>query len=163
MPEGKPVIGLNTGCGARWTTRLWPNNYWTNLVKLLKDNNFFPVLLGGQAEDENNRYLAEQSGAFYAGHFSLKEYMALVSNCNLVVTQVSMTMHIVTALKIPMVLMNNIFNRNEFYLYNNGVIVEPTTGCDCFYGNTCKRERNCMQDISPATIFEQIEKLLSKK
>jgi heptosyltransferase-2 len=67
-------------------------------------------------------------------------------------------MHIVTALRIPLVLMNNIFNPNEFYLYNNGIIVEPTSGCDCYYGNTCKRERNCMQDISVEMIMEGVRK-----
>jgi len=158
--EGKPVIGLNTGCGKRWTTRLWPNDYWIQLIKELNHLGLFPVLLGGEAEDENNRFLSLQSGAYYPGHFSLKEFIALTSNCNLVVTQVSMMMHIVTALKIPLVLMNNIFNSHEFYLYNNGVIVEPSTGCDCYYGNTCKRERNCMHDISVETIKENIIKLI---
>jgi heptosyltransferase-2 len=161
--ENKYVIGLNTGCGARWTTRLWPNDYWIKLIKLLNKHNFYPVLLGGSAEDSNNLFLAKVSGAYYPGHYSLKEFMALTSNCDLVVTQVSMMMHIVIALKIPMVLMNNIFNRNEFYLYNNGVIVEPTTGCDCYYGNTCKRERNCMHDISEDMVFESIKKLIQSK
>jgi heptosyltransferase-2 len=158
--EGKPVIGLNTGCGKRWTTRLWPNEYWFQLIEKLNVSGYYPILLGGEAEDENNKSLAKQSGAYYPGHFSLKEFIAITSNCNLVVTQVSMMMHIVTALRIPLVLMNNIFNRHEFYLYNNGVIMEPTTGCDCYYGNTCKRERNCMQDISVEMIVEGIEKLL---
>ena len=158
--DGKPLIGLNTGCGKRWTTRLWPNNYWIELVKKLKDAGYYPVLLGGEAEDENNRFLEKQSGAFYPGHFSLNEFIALTSNCDLVVTQVSMMMHIVTALQIPLVLMNNIFNKNEFYLYDNGVIVEPTSGCDCYYGNTCKRDRNCMQDISVNMIEEQVIKLM---
>jgi ADP-heptose:LPS heptosyltransferase len=157
--QGKPVIGLNTGCGKRWTTRLWPNEYWLQLVKKLTESGYYPVLLGGEAEDENNRSLSEQSGAYYPGHFSLKEFIAITSICNLVVTQVSMMMHIVTALRIPLVLMNNIFNPNEFYLYNNGIIVEPTSGCDCYYGNTCKRERNCMQDISVEAIMKGIEKL----
>jgi heptosyltransferase-2 len=160
---GKPVIGLNTGCGKRWTTRLWPNEYWLQLVKTLKTSGYYPVLLGGEAEDENNKMLAKNSSAFYPGHFSLKEFIAITSNCDLVVTQVSMMMHIVTALRIPLVLMNNIFNKNEFYLYNNGVIVEPSTGCDCYYGNTCKRERNCMQDISVEMILQHIHKLLGSQ
>jgi heptosyltransferase-2 len=158
--SGKPVIGLNTGCGKRWTTRLWPNNYWTQLVKELLNKGFYPVLLGGAAEDENNQYLSAQSGAYYPGHYSLKEFIAITSNCDLVVTQVSMMMHIVTALKIKLVLMNNIFNANEFYLYNNGAIVEPTTGCDCYYGNTCKRETSCMHDISVEMIIEKIKELI---
>jgi len=110
--------------------------------------------LGGEAEDENNRFLEKESGAFYPGHFSLKEFIALTANCDLVVSQVSMMMHIVTALQVPLVLMNNIFNKHEFYLYNNGVILEPTSGCDCYYGNTCKRELSCMHDIS----VEMVEK-----
>ena len=157
--EGKPIVGLNTGCGKRWTTRLWPNEYWLQLVKGLKSSGYYPVLLGGEAEDENNKGLAKLSGAYYPGYFSLNGFIALTSNCNIVVTQVSMMMHIVIALRIPLVLMNNIFNRHEFYLYNNGVIVEPESGCDCYYGNTCKRERSCMYDISVETIIEEIKKL----
>jgi ADP-heptose:LPS heptosyltransferase len=160
--EGKTIVGLNTGCGKRWTTRLWPNDYWTKLVKALKLAGYYPVLLGGEAEDENNKWLAKNSDAFYPGHYSLKEFIAITANCNVMVTQVSMMMHIATALQIPMVLMNNIFNSNEFYLYKNGVIVEPKTGCDCYYGNACKRERNCMQDISVEMIFNEIKRLASK-
>ncbi len=159
--DGKPIIGLNTGCGKRWTTRLWPNEYWIELVHQLKGEGYFPVLLGGEAEDENNRLLVELCDAYYPGFFSLTEFIALTSNCDVVVTQVSMMMHIVTALKVPLVLMNNIFNRNEFYLYNNGVILEPSTGCDCYYGNTCKRELSCMHDITVEKVNESIVSLVN--
>jgi heptosyltransferase-2 len=161
--DGKPVIGLNTGCGKRWTTRLWPNEYWVELVNKLQTTGYFPILLGGEAEDENNKALSKLSGAFYPGYFSLKEFIALTSNCDLVVTQVSMMMHIVTALKVPLVLMNNIFNKNEFYLYNNGVILEPSTGCDCYYGNTCKRELSCMHDISVEKVSQSVSSLINSK
>jgi heptosyltransferase-2 len=50
-----------------------------------------------------------------------------------------MVMHIAVALQKPIALMNNIFNANEFYLYHRDVIVQPATGCDCFYGATCAR------------------------
>jgi ADP-heptose:LPS heptosyltransferase len=157
--SGKPIVGLNTGCGKRWTTRLWPNEHWIGLCQMLRSDGYYPVLLGGQAEDENNKYLAEQTGAFYPGYFSLEEFIALTSQCDVVVTQVSMMMHIVTALKIPLVLMNNIFNRNEFYLYNNGVIVEPLSGCECYYGNSCKKGESCMKEITPATILKNVTEL----
>jgi len=160
--NAKPVIGLNTGCGKRWTTRLWPNDYWIKLVNKLNVDGYFPVLLGGEAEDENNRYLAKMTGAYYPGYFSLKEFIALTSNCDLVVTQVSMMMHIVTALRVPLVLMNNIFNRHEFYLYNNGMVLEPSTGCDCYYGNTCMREKSCMNDITVEKVNESIKLLMNK-
>jgi heptosyltransferase-2 len=76
------------------------------------------------------------------------------------VTQVSMMMHIALGLKIPLVLFNNIFNKHEFELYDNGIILEPLSGCDCYFGNTCKREKSCMFDLPPDFVFEKIEQLL---
>ena len=71
-----------------------------------------------------------------------------------------MMMHIAIGLKKPLVLFNNIFNKHEFYLYNNGVIIEPPTGCDCYYGNSCTRgEKHCMKDIPVDTVFDSIKKM----
>lgn len=154
--QGKKIIGLNTGCGKRWQTRLWPDDYWITLISDLKKNNLYPVLLGGADEHEKNTTLQEKTGAYYPGHYSLQEFISLTSNCDIIVTQVSMMMHIATGLKKPLVLMNNIFNAHEFYLYNNGVIVGPESGCDCYYGNTCNRDRHCMFDLSPEKVLEQI-------
>lgn len=156
---GKKVIGLNTGCGKRWLTRLWPDNYWQELVYNLQKENYFPVLLGGPDEDEKNRMFAEKTGAYYPGTFSLEEFIALTANCDVVVSAVSMMMHIAIGLKRPLVLFNNIFNKHEFEMYGRGIIVEPTSGCDCFYGNTCTRERCCMNDLPVEAVFLAIKKL----
>lgn len=156
--NGKKVVGLNTGCGKRWQTRLWPDNYWITLVEDLRTNNLFPVLLGGADEHDKNLMLSEKTGAFYPGHYSLQEFISLTSNCDIVVSQVSMMMHIAIGLHKPLILMNNIFNPHEFYLYNNGVIIEPDSGCDCYYGNTCKRDRHCMLDLPPHKVLQQVIK-----
>jgi heptosyltransferase-2 len=158
--KGGKIVGLNTGCGGRWKTRLWPQEHWILLVEMLQRQGYYPVLLGGKAEHEVNAAMSEKSGAFYPGHFSLEEFIALTSCCDAVVTQVSMMMHIATALQKPMVLMNNIFNANEFYLYHRGVIVQPTTGCDCFYGATCTRTRSCMLDITPEAVHDGLRQVL---
>ncbi len=157
--SGKLIIGLNTGCGNRWLTRLWPDEMWIELINLLLKAGFFPVILGGPQEDEKNTMLANKTGAWYPGTYSLEEFFAITSALEIVVTQVSMMMHIATALQKKMILMNNIFNKHEFYLYNRGVIVEPENGCDCFYGNSCKREKSCMYDLKPTTVFDEILKL----
>jgi ADP-heptose:LPS heptosyltransferase len=71
-----------------------------------------------------------------------------------------MMMHIATALQKKMILMNNIFNKYEFELYNRGTIVEPKSGCECYFGNTCKRgENSCMHEISHKDIVEAIQNL----
>jgi ADP-heptose:LPS heptosyltransferase len=156
---GKRIVGLNTGCGPRWATRLWPNNYWEELIYELNKAGYFPMLLGGPDEDAKNRKFSEQTGAYYPGTFSLEEFIAITANCDLIVSAVSMMMHIAIGLKRPLVLFNNIFNKHEFEMYGRGIIVEPTTGCDDFYGNTCTREKCCMNDLPVETVFAAIKKL----
>jgi ADP-heptose:LPS heptosyltransferase len=156
---GKTIIGLNTGCGKRWQTRLWPREHWGELIKLLQRDKYFPLLLGGQDEDESNRQYSQETGAVYPGYFSLPEFVALTSRCDMVVTAVSMMMHIAVGLNIPLVLFNNIFNKHEFYLYDNGIIVEPTSGCECYYGNTCRRQKHCMRDISVEQVYAAINEI----
>ena len=154
--EGKPIVGLNTGCGDRWTTRLWPEERWTALITSLQAEGFFPVVLGGQQEDELNKRYAATTGCYYPGYYSLREFFAITANTDIVVTQVSMMMHIAIALRKRLVLFNNIFNAHEFHLYGRGAIVQPASGCDCYYGNKCSRSRSCMLDIEVGAVMEHI-------
>ncbi|HET7818121.1 MAG TPA: glycosyltransferase family 9 protein [Bacteroidia bacterium] len=157
---GKKIIGLNTGCGKRWQTRLWPEAYWIELIKKLQAQNYFPLLLGGPDEDEMNKKYTAATGAFYPGTFSLPQFIALSSICDGILTAVSMMMHIAIGLKKPLILFVNIFNKHEFELYGNGIIVEPTSGCDCYYGNSCSRKNHCMNDISVETVYKAIHQLV---
>jgi ADP-heptose:LPS heptosyltransferase len=160
LSEGKKIVGLNTGCGPRWNTRLWTNEQWISLAKKLQKEGYYPVFLGGELEHEKNVKFSSETGAHYPGHFSLEEFIALTDGCDYIVTQVSMMMHIATALQKKMILMNTIFNKHEFELYNRGTIVEPKTGCECYFGNSCKRgENSCMHDISHEEVFEAIQNL----
>jgi heptosyltransferase-2 len=158
----RTIIGLNTGCGPRWNTRLWPVGYWEELAGTLKSRGFFPVFLGGSLEHEKNVRMASETGTHYPGHFSLEEFIALTSACDLIVTQVSMMMHIATALAKKMVLMNNIFNRHEFELYGRGEIIEPRSACECYYGNSCKRGQSCMHDLTAPEVADAVLRVVSK-
>lgn len=155
----KKIVGLNTGCGARWKTRLWTKANWMELSRLLEKQGYFVMFIGGEAEDALNQEMAQETKIFYPGHFSLKEFIALSSLCTIVVTQVSMMMHIATALEKKLVLINNIFNSHEFYMYHRGIIIEPPSGCDCYYGITCNRAHRCMEDITPEMLAEAVRKV----
>ena len=155
----KTIIGLNTGCGERWQTRLWPKSYWVDLINKLQKRGYFCLLMGGPQEHEMNQYYSKKTGATYLGHFSLEEFIAITDNVDIVVTPVSMMMHIALALKKQLMLFHNIFNVHEFELYNRGVIIEPTSGCDCYFGNTCSRKKSCMYDISVQDVLSNIVQL----
>lgn len=157
IDHSKKVVGLNTGCGGRWTSRLWPENHWIELAKRLISNNYEVILLGGQQEDEKNRRIEKLSGAKYLGHYPLNDFINFVDECDIIVTAVTMAMHLAIALKKKLILFNNIFNKNEFYLYNRGVILEPDFDCDCYFSPTCPNE--CMQHLNPQTVLDAIIKL----
>ncbi len=156
--KNKKVIGLNTGCGGRWSSRLWPTEYWIKLSKDLLSAGYEVILLGGEQEDEKNKFIQKESGAKYFGFFPLKIFMDLLNQCDTIVTAVTMAMHLAIGLKKNLILFNNIFNKNEFFLYSRGKILEPDFDCSCYYSPTCPN--NCMQYLYPKEVLKAIKKLV---
>jgi heptosyltransferase-2 len=78
-----------------------------------------------------------------------------MSQCDVVVTAVTMAMHIAIGLNKKLVLFNNIFNRHEFELYGLGEIVEPPVDCKGCFKGSC--ERDCMSLITPAEVYSAIQ------
>jgi len=154
IDHSKKIIGLNTGCGGRWTSRLWLNEYWIKLAKDLIEQGYEVILLGGEQEHEKNLLISAESGAKYFGHFPLKDFISLVNECDVVVTAVTMAMHIAIGLKKRVIIFNTIFNKNEFYLYGRGEIIEPEPKCDCYYSPVCPHES--MNKIKPEIVLYKI-------
>ena len=154
------TVGLNTGCGERWPTRLWPKERWIDLAKRLVSKGYRVLLLGGPQEDRKNRQISEQSSAQYLGVMPLRNFSNLVNSCDIIVSQVTMAMHIAIAAQKYLVLLNNIFNKAEFYLYERGVILEPEIGClGCFkqrFDDRCEVD-DCMSLISVEAVEQAVE------
>lgn len=160
IDKNKKIIGLNTGCGGRWTTRLWSIDNFSLLASALLKQGFEVILLGGKQEHERNLEISLKSGAKYLGHFPLEQFINLIDQCDLVVTQVTMGMHLTLGLRKKIVLMNNIFNPHEFDLFDRGILVEPDKECVCYYLGTCKLGQSCMHDLPPEKILQAVNKLL---
>ncbi len=157
IDKTKKIIGLNTGCGGRWVSRLWKTEYWIKLAKDLLADGYEVILLGGEQEDIRNKEIQKASGAKYFGYYPLKVFMDLLNQCDTVVTAVTMAMHLAVGLKKRLILFNNIFNKNEFYLYNRGNILEPDFDCDCYYSPVCPND--CMQYLYPEKVKKAVESL----
>jgi heptosyltransferase-2 len=132
----RPLIGLNTGCGGRWITRLYPREKWQMLARLALDKDYGVVLLGGPDEDQRNKEIAGNvQGTYYPGTHSLKGFMSLISQIDLLVTSITMAFHVAVGYRKKTVVLNNCFNKNEFELYGRGEIIEPEVDClACFRG-----------------------------
>ncbi|MEI7810830.1 MAG: glycosyltransferase family 9 protein [Ignavibacteria bacterium] len=161
LDRSKKIIGLNTGCGGRWTSRLWPDESWSELAKCLILAGCEVVFLGGEQEDEKNRRFASETGGKYPGYFTLEKFINLVDQCDLVVTGVTMAMHITLGLNKKIVLFNNIFNPREFELFGLGEIIQPDKECKCFYSPVCvNTEYQCMNFIKADRVLKTITAIL---
>ncbi len=118
------------------------------------------LLLGGPQEDAKNQRLAKQTGATYLGFFELPVFIELMDRCDVVVTAVTMAMHIALGLGKELVLFNNIFNPHEFELYGHGVIVAPEQKCTCFFQPKCTNEKFCLETLKPETVSAHVTKRL---
>lgn len=166
IDKSKVVVGLNTGTSKTWETRLWSEKNWVELARRLIDDGFEVVLLGGKDEDEKNKRIAEKSGAKYFGTFPLRDFIGLVSLVDVVVTQVTFALHVAIGLKKKIVLMNNIFNKNEYYFYNlKHKILEPDVPCKMCYKSRFDEDcyvENCMELIKVGDVFNAIKELSEK-
>ena len=156
----KKIIGLNTGCGERWISRKWSYNSWLELINLLKNRGYSVLLLGGKDEDVQNKKLAKESNAEYIGFFPFKQFISLAENCDVIVSTVTMAMHVAIGLGKPLVLLNNIFNSNEFHFFVPSKIVKPDKDCDCYYLPECINDRSCIENISAEKVLAEINALL---
>lgn len=159
----KFVVGLNTGCGDRWISRQWSDENWTELAKKLQAMGCEVVLLGGKYEHEKNLELAQRCGAKYFGHFPLRTFVNLVSHCNMVVTLVTMAMHISIGLEKKTIVINNIFNPNEFDLYGLGELVQPEKTCICYFQQHCiNPDYHCMEHLPVARVLDACTRVMKR-
>ncbi|HPF36025.1 glycosyltransferase family 9 protein [bacterium] len=163
LPQGRPLVGLNTGCGGRWTSRLWPEERWIALTRLLQDDGLGVVLLGGPEEHARNERLAAATGAAYPGTFPLRDFIGVMDRCQVVVSAVTMAMHLAIGLGKELVLFNNIFNPAEFELYGRGEIVSPDQRCRCFFAPRCRESVPCMSTLRPEAVREAVHRRLGAR
>jgi lipopolysaccharide heptosyltransferase III len=150
------AIGLNIGAGKRWPSRIWPAEYWIELINLLRTRGLVTVLLGGPEEVEMSARLVADTDCMASGVQPLEVFYAMIAQCQCAVTAVTMAMHLAIGARTPLVLINNIFNPHEFELYGRGEVIAPSTPCDCYYSGVCKTGRKCINEILPGTVFEAV-------
>lgn len=165
LDTSRPLIGLNTGAGIRWTSRLWMTERWAELCKKLSAAGYNVVLLGGPDEEPRNKEIASLSDgtAQYIGTFPLKDFISLVNKCSLIVSGVTMAFHIAMALEKRVVVINNIFNKYEFGdVYGLGEIIEPSKPCQCYFRGTCvNKEYFCLEYLSIDDVFATVKRQLA--
>jgi lipopolysaccharide heptosyltransferase III len=159
----RPIIGLNSGAGAKFETKQWPAPHYLKLISYLTQKmkaNVF--LLGGPREREFNRLLSGKSRArvYDTGtDNTVLEFAGFISLLDLVVTSDTLGMHLAIALKKPVVALFGPTCPQEIDLYGRGAKLFQGTGCSPCYRQTCP-DAICMSQITPDRVFAEVDKLL---
>lgn len=159
---GKTVVGINPGAGKRWPLKKWTDDGYRALIRRLSDCGIKVLLLGGPEEKEILEDLARRSDAITTGTGnSLPDFFALVNLCDLVITGDTLAMHAALGLKKNVVAIFGPTSSAEIELYGRGEKVVTPAGCVCCYRPKCSVKPDCMELISPATVWKAVKKYLS--
>ncbi|MBI5233227.1 MAG: glycosyltransferase family 9 protein [Deltaproteobacteria bacterium] len=164
LPEGRPVIGLNTGAGGRWKKKKWTIEGYLDLIGLLAQETAPTILLyGGPLEKERNRFLMEKSRYPLidtgCGN-SLRQFISLVDLSDIVVTSDSLALHIAAGLGKKVVALFGPTSSVEIDLYGRGAKVSSDLPCLSCYRHDCEIRPDCMESISAAMVMTAIKGLL---
>ncbi len=136
-----PVIGLNTGAGGRWRSKMLPPERAVELVlelhRRLEGGAAF-LLLGGRDEAERNRGLAAALDGRVrlvdAGtENDLLRFAGLVSSCDLLITSDSLALHVAVAREVRVVAFFAPTSAAEIELWGLGEKVASTSPDYCSY------------------------------
>ena len=165
VPCGRPSVGLNTGAGAKFETKQWPEEHFLKLIRLLQRQaraNIF--LLGGPREAALNARLAKRSPApvFHTGtDNTLLEFAGFLSLMDVVVCSDTLALHLAVALKKKTVALFGPTCPQEIDLYDHGIKLFAGADCAPCYKQTCD-DRKCLKTVSPDQVFRAVQSLLAK-
>ncbi|MCK4590992.1 MAG: glycosyltransferase family 9 protein [Candidatus Latescibacteria bacterium] len=162
------LIGIAPG--ARWSAKRWTTSGFAQVCdQLLKDPNIRLIFLGNQADlDFTQQILTRMGGKplVATGQFGLKGLVAAIGRCSLLLTNDSGPMHIATALEIPVVAIFGPTHPKLGFspLGPRDVLLHADLRCSPCSLHGEKRcilkHRQCMEQITPETVFEAIRRVL---
>ena len=153
--KGRRIAAIQIGAGAE--IRTWPIANFAEVISFLRRKGWEVLVVGSEGEGEKASRLREatKSGFLDAtGKTSLTELVRLLSNCDLLVTGDTGTMHLGAALGIKIIsLFLSTASPHQTGPYGRGhVVLHPLLDCyPCAETEGC-RERKCREAIRPEDV-----------
>jgi len=157
--------------GSVWPTKRWLPEYFAEVAKYLKEKGVLPVIAGGPGDMNVSRQVVEGTPFVIdtTGKTSLREFMALVSRAEVVITNDSSPTHFAVALGRSVVtVFGPTVKEFGFYPYSDkGVVAEIDLycrPCGIHGGRSCKENHfRCMRELRPNKVISLVEKVLNSR
>lgn len=165
------IPGRNIGMcpGSRHFTKMWPEDNFIELGRLLTEKGYKILLLGGRSDREICGRIAQKiDGAVdLSNNNDLFSTAAEMKNCSIIICNDSGMMHAACAAEVPVAVFFGStvrefgfapYKNNNLILENNSLSCRP---CSHIGRAKCpKGHFKCMKEITPALAFDKISKIL---
>lgn len=170
----RPILGINPGAAYGSSKRWFPERFADVSNWFLQETKGSIVIFGSSSEIKTAEEIlikirpdlrTENNVLNLTGKTTLRELIALISECNIFVTNDSGPMHIAFSVGTPMV---SIFGSTEpeltGYINNNSLVLRSEVSCSPCFERTCKKnDMRCMYSISSDDVYIAIKKIFSHK
>lgn len=165
VPNAAKIVGINP-TAAYGPAKCWPPDRFREFAKkLLEDPSVYVLFFGDPSGTSVVKEICQglsPRAVNLAGLTTLRELCALISICDLFVTNDSGPMHIAAALKTPLLALFGSTNEIATGPYQHGRIIHKHVDCSPCYLRTCPIDFRCMRWIHVDEVYEAALGLLKK-
>lgn len=169
LKDSDLVVGVNIGSGGRWPMKRWKDDGFTELIgRLVREDGIRVVLLGGPEENERAEKIKDELHAKGIEVIDggcgnpLRDFIAIVDRCDVVVTGDTLALHIAVGLKKHVVAFFGPTSASEIELYGRGEKIIAAKDCVCCYRQKCNISPYCVETITVDEIYEAVKKSMIK-
>jgi len=166
VKEDDKVIVIHPSASCR--SKRWPQEYFLELVKLLKEKiNARIVVITAKGEEEFGQRIVEDKDVIdLRGKLDIREVGALLKRTTLFISNDSGPVHIAWSLKVPVI---SLFGRKNPGLSplrwqplgENSFYIHKDAGCRKCLAHLCKKDFLCLRKISPQEVYLLAQQILS--
>jgi lipopolysaccharide heptosyltransferase I len=156
--EGRRLLLVNLG--AAWETKRWFPGKWTEVLRGLKLDDAFPLILWGNPEEKGLAgAVSEKTGAAMAPFLTVKEVLALVREASLLVSGDTFALQVACAFSIPVVgLFGPTAPRRNGPFLGGDIAVTHRLDCAPCYKRTCPT-LGCLKAITVEEVVAAVRQL----
>ncbi|MCX6748011.1 MAG: glycosyltransferase family 9 protein [Candidatus Pacearchaeota archaeon] len=169
--KGK-IIGIHPGSTPSTSYKRWPANKYLEIIKTLLKNKYTILVFFGPGEEELIKEFPKKSRLFLVAKKTLNETAALISKCNLFLSNDSGLMHLAVSQNVPTIGLfgPTIFWRTSPYGAQN-ITLKTNFPCVPCYNpykfnlveQNCQRNLICIKSIPIKRVEESIKKIEKRK
>jgi heptosyltransferase I len=157
--EDKKFIAVNPI--ALWETKLWSNEKFAHLARLINDNLQMKVVITGSDKETLDKMTSSTNKEIInlGGQTSIPELACLYKKARIVISTDSGPMHLAAAVGTPVIALFGPTDPARTGPYGPGhTIIRTELACSPCLLKKCPTKK-CMEDITPRQVFAAVEKL----